>query len=204
MSRRLSLVLAGAALLVATALVALAVDVRLATGQLHRDDALYARGEPSGWNEIGATGVGRGLIGIGDDVAFRKAVKGFEATRPDPANPAGSLSIARESRAEEKVLEQIAQSDPSRERRSAAANLLGILAFESARGNPEAASTLQRRSVDEFRASVRSSRLNDAAKFNLELALALSGQGGISQQGNGRGNQASTVGAVVSPIGTGY
>jgi hypothetical protein len=203
-SRRLSLGLAGLALLLAAALVGLAVEVRLSQRDLRRDDALFARSGTAQWRDVGALGIGRRLLAVDDDVAFRRAAKRFEESRPDPAGPAGSLAVARQSRAAERILERIAARDPDRKRRAAAANLLGILAFESARANPEAAATLQRRSLEQFTAALRTNQLDDAAKFNLELALALSGQGGISQQGNGRGNQAATVGAVVSPVGSGY
>ncbi len=110
----------------------------------------------------------------------------------------------RASRAAEKALEPFAGKDPDSKRKAAAANLLGIIAFESSRSNPQAATTLQSRSLDELRAALKANPDYSAAKFNLELALSLSGQGGIGNQGNGRGNQAATVGAVVSPTGHGY
>jgi hypothetical protein len=187
-------------------LVLLAIDIGRSASELQRDDAAFARSGAGDWSDVGATplGLGRRMLGLADDLAFRLAVKRFTASRPDPANPAGSLAVARQSRGAERVLEPLASRDPNHTRRSLAANLLAVLAFEAGRANPEAAVTLQTRTIDELRASLAASPNDEAAKFNLELALSLSGQGGIGNQGNGRGNQASTVAASVSPAGNGY
>jgi hypothetical protein len=205
-SRRLSLGLAALALLLAAGFVVLAIDARRAADELHRGDALFERSSSIDWggSEVRSLGPGRRMTGIDDDVAFRRAVTGFMASRPDPASPAGSLAVAKKSRAAERALIAITKGDPDRTRRAMAANLLGILSFEAGRANPEAATTLQARTLDQFRAALKANPEDEAAKFNLELALSLFGQGGLGTQGNGRGNQAATVGAVVSPVGSGY
>lgn len=206
MSRRLSLGLAALALLLAAGFVALAIDARRAADELQRDDALFERSSSIGWggSAVRSLSLGRRMTGIDDDLAFRRAVTGFMASRPDPASPAGSLAVAKKSRAAEGALIKIAKGDSDRKRKAMAANLLGILAFEAGRANPEAASTLQARTLDQFRAALNANPEDEAAKFNLELALSLFSQGGLNTQGNGRGNQAATVGAVVSPAGSGY
>jgi len=205
-SRRLSLVLAGVALVLAAALVTVAIEVRRSAAEMGHADARFERSSPKGWEDVGAhpLGLGRRLLGLGDDLAFRRATESFEDSRPSTLNPPGGLAGVRASRAAEKALEPFAGKDPDSKRKAAAANLLGIIAFESSRSNPQAATTLQSRSLDELRAALKANPDYSAAKFNLELALSLSGQGGIGNQGNGRGNQAATVGAVVSPTGHGY
>ena len=206
MSRRASVVLGAAAVLLAALLVALAVDVRRSAGELRTDDLAFARAGAASWDDVGAIPMrlGRRMIGIGDDLAFRRAVARFEASRPAASTAAGGLRVARASREAERALGPIAERDRDLLRKSSAANLLGILAFDAGRVNPEAAIMLRERSVDEFRAAIHANPQNTAAKFNLELALELSGRGGIGTRGNGRGNQAATVGAVVSPPGQGY
>jgi hypothetical protein len=190
----------------AAMLVALAIDVRRSAGQLRQDDLAFERSGSGDWGEVGGMplGLGRRLIGVGDDLAFRRAVARFDATRPSVANPAGSLGVAKASRRAERALAPIAKGDRDRLRRAEAANLLGALAFEAGRTNPEAAVTLRARSVDQFQAAIRTDPNGTPAKFNLELTLELSGQGGSGAQQHGRGNQAATVGAVVSPPGQGY
>jgi hypothetical protein len=197
-------VVAGVALLLAALLVALAIDVRRAAGDLARADLSFERSHSETWGEMGAMPMrpGRRLIGIDDDLVFRRAVERFEATRPDSA--ASSVDTAHASREAERALSPIASRDRERTRKAGAANLLGILAFETAAANPEAAVELRERSLDQFRAALRANPNDSAAKFNLELALMLSGQGGIGTRGNGRGNQAATVGALISPPGQGY
>lgn len=205
MSRRVSLMLAGLALLLAAAFVALAVDVRLSSNALRRDDLAYQASGAGDWRDVGGPlRIANHVAGLEDDLAFRRAALSFGASRPDPSQPSGSLTVARKSRLAERALRSIANGDRDLKRRAAAANLLGILAFEGAQANPDAAVTLRLGSLDQFRAALRWNQLDEAAKFNLELALTVSGQGGIDQQGNGRGNQAATVGAVVSPVGSGY
>jgi hypothetical protein len=206
MSPRLGLGLAGAVLLLAAVLVALAIDVQRSAGELSRADLAFELSGSTDWDDPGSMPmhVGRRMLGVGDDLAFRRAAERYETSRADSTQAASSLGVARASREAERSLDPIASRDRDRRRRASAANLLGILAFEAARQNPEAAVTLRERSLDQFRAALRANPNDGAAKFNLELAFALSGQGGIGTRGNGRGNQAATVGAVVSPPGQGY
>jgi hypothetical protein len=80
-------------------------------------------------------------------------------------------------------------------RRSAAANLLGVLLFEQGQ-------TAQ--SVGAFTRSVRLDAANDAAKLNLELALALTHSGSKQSSHHGKAKTQQPTGAGTSPPGSGY
>jgi hypothetical protein len=113
-----------------------------------------------------------GLLGIDDDIRYRRAVLAFWRSRPEDTS--GNFPHARTFRGPARAqLTLVARDDPNRARRSEATNMLGILTL----GGPAAQSTTDLLSryhaaVALFRDAVLIDPNNDAAKRNLENVLS--------------------------------
>ena len=112
------------------------------------------------------------LLDVRDDVAFRRALRLVHEIGSLEAAPSSAEAVRRIGRAERALL-QIGRDDPDRRRRSAAANLLGIVHFEAALITGRGAETALRASASAFERAVRLDPQNADAKFNLELLLEL-------------------------------
>jgi hypothetical protein len=112
------------------------------------------------------------LLGIDDDVRYRRALLAFWRSRPEDTS--GIFAQARTFRGPARaLLTLVARDDPDRSRRSEATNMLGILTM----GGPAAVSTTDlfsryRAAVALFRDAVLLDPGNDAAKRNLENVLS--------------------------------
>jgi hypothetical protein len=177
------------ALAAAAFLAVLAADVLSWRGQLQRADLRFnaVPGDIRVW-EPGTrlpTSWSRALLGLSDDVAFRRALQRFRLGRPgEPARDAHDVAVRSEA---DLALRNLADSDGNATRRSRALLLSGVLQLEDARSNgPRAAASL-RRALDELRAAIRIDPQNEDAKYDLELVLRLlrstGGQGEQQQQG---------------------
>lgn len=112
------------------------------------------------------------ILGIEDDVKFRRASRLFELLRrhgSDLYDPRSRALLADAHLA----LARAQETGLSREGRSRAANLEGVLVFDDARGQPADVSTLITRSLEYFRRAVRTDPTNEEAPYNLELLLRL-------------------------------
>jgi len=202
--RAFGAVLGAVALLLAAAVALLAADVRRSGAELRGQDVAFET-DPLGahhWSFMGwaPANLGVRLFGLGDDFRFRRAAQRFRVVSRDPLG----LEAVRLRHETEHRLMQSEEADPAAARRSETQNLLGVLAFVDSRHDEAAGSDLLRGSIDRFTKAVQLDPSNEAAKFNLELALTLLGGAGLPQTGNGRGNQAAAAGAVASPPGSGY
>lgn len=117
------------------------------------------------WNLAGR------LLGIGDDVQARRAIRHFEQTVSASARLDKALSVtAARARAETELAAVARGSGP---RSSQAGTLLGILAFgDLARGggrDPSQAET----AIADLENAVRADPADETAKFDLELVLRL-------------------------------
>ena len=118
----------------ATGLFLLAVDIGRWNDAMAADDVRY-RAEPEStdlWrpDTVLPFGAAKRLLGTGDDVAFREALRALRLGRLDlgiTSDPELALSRG-EARAR---LQQIATEDDDRIRRSRATNLVGVIAFAS-------------------------------------------------------------------------
>jgi hypothetical protein len=191
------------ALVAAAFLAVLAADVLRWRGQLQRADLRF-RGVPGDtrvWEPDTRLPVAwsRGLLGLSDDVAFRRALQQFRLGRPgEPARDAHDVAVRSEA---DLALRSAADAESNAERRSRALLLSGVLQLEDARGNGPRAGASLRRALDSFRAAIRTDPGNEDAKYDLELVLRLlqSGAGSGQQQqqgprpsGGGRGAGSST------------
>jgi hypothetical protein len=195
---------AGAALLAV-----LAIDTLRWRGHLESADLRYAarQGDATMWEPDTRLplGVTRELLAVEDDLAFRRAVQGFRVvnlSRP----PRDLADVGRRGQIELR-LGRLAASDTNAQRRSLAANLRGVLAFEEARNDQGGQTAVfLRRALREFREAIRTDAGNEPAKYNLELVLRLLQTAGNEDQAGGGGSrgdpQASGAGAASG--GSGY
>jgi hypothetical protein len=147
--------------------------------------------------------LGRGLLGVEDDLAMRQALELYlqDANRTD----SGVAEQQARGRAEAALAAVERGLDPLRA--SQAATLLGIMAFtDVSRAVPGQPSSVSR-SYDEFVNAIRLDPRNDAAKFDLELLLQIRkipGIGRLNANGAGAAITGKGGGAGIGPPGRGY
>jgi hypothetical protein len=111
------------------------------------------------------------LLDVEDDVRFRRALQLFRLGNPRrPARNQHDLNLrlAADSR-----LADVVEAHPDASIRSRAAMLRGLLALETARGEPLRAETNLRRALAELRTAIRLDDRNTDAKYDLELVMRL-------------------------------
>lgn len=194
-------------LVVAGLAAAVAVDSLRWERRLERGDARYAVavGDRAMWTPetILPGGWSKELLGVGDDVAHRQALRRFWATNPH-APIRQFADVARRSGAELE-LTRAERTDSNPVRRSALANALGALAVEEARGAASQRTFFLRRAADHFRRAVTFDGTNADAQYNLELVLRLLGQSAFGPGGTGPGRSSTAApGAGAATSGSGY
>jgi len=197
-------------LALAAGFVLLAADVVRWRDALPADDVRYrvAPGKTGLWqpDELVPGGAAAKVLGVGDDVAFRLAVRALllgrleEATVSDPR-----LAIQRNEAIAR--LEAVVTDDKDRTRRSRAAGLLGALGLARLVSETQDRVALLSSTVANLQLAVALDPSNDDAKFNLELALQRSrgiqlaeGAGGTNPTPGGSGAK----GAGAGDAGSGY
>jgi hypothetical protein len=173
MSRTTRFAGAGACLVLAVLFLLFAADARTWGKRMAADDLRFAANPlPANlWHptEVAPFGVARGVLGIDDDLQYRRAVKLFRLGRPRE-NLTGKLTAAL--RAQSQIaLATVSETGSDRVRRSQAANLLGILSFSLAVRDPSLTTTFLQNAVANFRDAIALDPTNDDARFNLEYAL---------------------------------
>ena len=172
-----------AVLLVVLAVVAalLAADVRAWPAALHSDDARYAaspaaaRWHPSTVLPSGLTG---GLLGTGDDVSARRAIRLFRLAHGAHGSLDQELQTQGLRAQAELALSDLARSGDPRVA-AQASDLLGVLAFGDLASDGGANPDQADRAVSAFVNAVRLDPADEAAKVNLELVLRLFRASGI-------------------------
>jgi len=209
MKRRLALVLALLALVLAAALAALARDVRRWQETLAGDDVRFLVDPlaPDLWAGPGGTGgdLSRRLLGVDDDLRFRRAERLFIRAHI----PASTYDLERERLSAEgaavALLETVSETDDSGWRRARAATLLGLVAFENARGDPATGRDLVQRALRSFRRAARDDPGADDAKADLELVLTLIRiRGQLGREPKGQEGATGGPGAGLGAPGAGY
>jgi hypothetical protein len=144
----------------------------------------------------------RNLLGLGDDVVFRRAVALFRSAYPrDGEFQRSPQGVAARIRAETALTEVIRTSGDHR-RTSAASNLLGVLALVDSATAPAGNAGIDR-SVLAFQDAIRLDRSNADAKTNLEhLYQQLASSSSV--RGRERLQRSAHAGASVSEAGHGY
>jgi hypothetical protein len=144
----------------------------------------------------------RSLLGLGDDVSFRRAVALFRRAYPrdDEFERSTEGGVAR-IRAET-ALASVIRTDGNRKRASTASNLLGILTVVDAATAPTGGVAIDR-SVVEFQSAIRLDPSNAQAKANLEL-LYQRNTSTSAVRGRERLQRSAHAGASASEAGHGY
>ena len=206
-------------LLTATAVVAclavgvgallLALDVARARAAFADDDVRY-RSSPEAmlWapQELVPVGVARLALDVDDDVLIRKAIRGVRLSHPETPGFSDPSYVVNRNEATAWLTDIVQGSyDPSR--KSAAANLLGILSFADAIADYENRVKLLDSAAARFRQAISFDPGTEDAKYNLELALSRSeglelteAGGGTAPSPGGKGAR----GAGAGDPGTGY
>jgi hypothetical protein len=142
------------------------------------------------------------LLGLGDDVGFRRAVALFRGAYPRDdefqRSPEGGAARIRA----ETALASVIRTDGNRRRASTASNLLGILTVVDAASAPTASGAIDR-SIVEFQDAVRLDPSNAQAKANLEL-LYQRNTSTSAVRGRERLQRSAHAGATASDVGHGY
>lgn len=196
------------ALLVAAMLAAtLAVDLLRTEARFDAADAAFSSGLDTqvSWSAdtLLPAGISRGVLGLGDDLRFRKAIQRFWLSRP--RGPLKEFADVTRRSGAERELARLGESDSSAQRRAVALTMRGALLLEEARNTTTQRQVFVRRAIDEFRKAVVLDPSNGDAVYNLELALKLlrrSGAGPV-EGGDGR-SPLPSPGAGAATSGSGF
>lgn len=211
--RRRRWLLAGGALacaLAALVLTVLAVEAVRSRDALEAGDARYAAAplDTGLWRPgaLGAASLSRPLLGIDDDLAYRRAVRAMRLSQRDTPTNSDVEVVLRRVRAQ-RLLQQVATGDPDTRRRSRALNLLGVLVLSTPAANRDERVTMQQVARGALQKAIELDQGNDEAKFNLEVLLRR--QAGVQNvQGGPTPNpsegQGRSRGAATGPPGRGY
>ena len=190
----------------AAALTLLAADVLRWRGHVERADFRVGQGRTNIWAPSTRLpgDPAADLLAVDDDVQFRRALQLFRLGNPRrPARNQHDLNLrlAADSR-----LADVVESHPSAPIRSRAAMMRGLLALETARGEPLRAETNLRRALSELRTAIRLDDGNTDAKYDLELVMRLlrtvEEESPGAQEGAGGGSQGQGAGS--SPSSSGF
>ncbi len=197
MTRGWRIALAAVMLVAAVFLALLASDVRSWQNDLRNGDARFVQQPTSAsWNPqtLLPSGVTRGLLGISDQVALRRAVQTFVAVHALGNGFDNGFSEARARADVEIMLTRLARGH-DRARDSLADNLLGILAFSDSQTHGTSQPAPVERAVAAFQSAVQLDPTNADAKFNLEwlqrqlVARGVRSGGSASQSSAAKGHK---------------
>ena len=204
-----SIALVAVCVVVGVGLLLLAVDVAQLRSALPEDDVRY-RAVPTAelWQPSEALpgGVARSVLGVRDDILFRRALRAVRLSHPETPGFSDPTFVIHRNDASA-WLTDVVQRDGDPLRRSAAANLLGVLSFADAIADYANRGKLLASAIERFRQAIALDPANDGAKFNLELALSRSrglelteAGGGTAPSPGGKGSR----GAGAGDPGSGY
>jgi hypothetical protein len=191
---------AAAAFLVLIALDAHAWSTRIPADDLrYRRDASVSRlWRPS---EVAPGGVTQSILGIGDDLAYRRALRDFRLGRV--TEPVAAPAITNHRIAAEIELTHIADRSRNDRIRSQVDNLLGVLGFGLGTQDFGQRKAFYNNAITAFRGAVVLDPTNDDAFFNLEFALDQVRSTG-EQQAPGSAQLGNRGHAGLKPPGKGY
>jgi hypothetical protein len=196
-------------LVVAVVAFLLALDVARVQAALSDDDVRY-RSTPEAklWSpqELVPGGVARRALAVDDDILLRRAVRGVRLSHPETPGFSDPAYVVNRNEATA-WLTDIVQGNDDPRRKSAAANLLGVLSFADAIADYENRVKLLDSAAGRFRQAITFNPANEEAKYNLELALSRSEGLELSEAGGGTAPSPGgkgARGAGAGDPGTGY
>jgi hypothetical protein len=162
---------------VALVLAVLAIDVLRTPGWISEDDSRFSSAplRSTGlWNEPGllATRARLKVLGIEDDLAYRRTVSLFTRLRPGQSDQ--GINPEQEARWAKLQFDLTNESreNPDPQRRSELQNLTGVtLLARYLYASPDQRNMLLSNAVGAFRTAVELDPQNDDAKLNLELSM---------------------------------
>jgi hypothetical protein len=188
---------------------ALALDVATMRAALLHDDVRY-RAVPGErlWapRQVLPGGLGEKLLGVGDDVLYRRALRATLLSHPETPGFSDPTYVVNRNDASA-WLTDILQGASDSGRRSAAANLLGVLSFSDAIADYSNRGKLLESSAGRFRQAIALDPGNEDAKHNLELTLSRSRGLELSESGGGTNPSPGgkgAKGAGAGEAGSGY
>jgi len=189
----------------AVMLVLLALDARAWSSRLPADDLRYRRDASASklWSphELSPFGIDRMVLGLGDDIAYRRALREFRIGRP--LEPVFTTAATTHRVQAQIALTDVMATPGQATRASQAANLLGVLGFAMATQDTAQRETFLNNAITAFRQAIALDPGNDDALFNLEYALdQLKGSG--EQQAGGSEKLGQRGKAGLKPTGHGY
>lgn len=204
---RVVLVMAIVAVPIAIVLMVFAIDVLRTPGWISADDARFQSAPRRGsgrWNEPGiiATRARIRVLGVADDLAYRRTVALFERLQPGTADQLTNPAQENQWAKLQFELTTGSRENPNTDRRSELQNLLGVLLLARyLYASPDERSNLLTNAIGSFRTAVELDPGNDDAKLNLEMALRAYGPtlfpsnapdtGGARGQKSGQGRAGS-------------
>ena len=206
MSFRLRVAIAAFCLVVAAATMLLASDSLRWQHRVGVDDQRFAaapeRSDLWSLRPLAPLAPTRFLLGLDDDLAYRRAMQAFVLGRPRLETYTDTESIIQRTRAQV-LLADIGDGGHSSDARAEASNLLGVLRLVNTFLDPPQATTYLTSAAEDFRQAIALAPEHGHAKYNLELTLlrlrdelAKSGASGQSPQGGvGSGSGAKRPGS---------
>ena len=167
---RLRLALAGVALIAAIFAALLASDLRSWRDGVRTADTQYSQNPASAtWNAstLLPFNLARGILGISDQIAFRRAAQTFDAVHALGNGFDNGFSESR-ARADLEIILTLIARGHDQVRDAAADNLLGILAYSDSQTRGASQPAPVDRAVAAFQSAVQLDPSNADAKFNLE------------------------------------
>jgi len=176
-----------ACLLAGVVLVLFGVDVARWHDAMRSDDVAYrATPESNLWapRTVLPARLSRSLLGVGDDIAYRRALRSFRLAHVESPVVSDPALIVQRNDATVR-LNNIVEHASDPQERSAAANLLGAIDYSDAIADYANRAKLIVNASERFRQAIAFDPGNDDAKYNLELTLALGKAQGLSESGGG-------------------
>lgn len=174
MSVRRRVWIAALCLVAAAAVMLTASDVLRWQHRLDVDDqrfaAVPAQGELWDVRPLAPFAPTRFLLGLDDDLAYRRAVQAFVRGRPRLETYTDTESITQRTQAQV-MLADIVESGQAPNARAEAANLLGVLRLVNTFLDPPQAATYLTSAAEDFRRAIALAPDHSHAKYNLEVTL---------------------------------
>ena len=174
-------------LLVAVAVASLAADVLRWQQRMQAADLAFATGvdRTASWapDTLLPSGLSRAVLGLGDDVAYRRAVQRFWLS--EPRAPLREFADVTRRSGAERELARLGDEDENPVRRANVLVMRGALLLEEARNTPTQRQVFVRRAIEQYRKAIELDPTNADAVYDLELSLKLLRRTGADAGGGG-------------------
>lgn len=176
-------VVVGVLLVGSVALTMLAADLLRWEDEIDRSDAAYVAGTDTTrtWapETLLPAAVSRSLLGVSDDLEYRRAVQQFWASKPRA--PILKFDDVTTRSGAEREVARVADETDDPVRRAQLLVLRGALLLEEARNSPVQREVFARRAIDLFKQATTLDPANADAIYDLELSLKLLRRAGAAQ-----------------------